>query len=151
MERVSSEVEPAQPQRGMRPLSTSNRIGLVMAGVLGLIDLPTALYDPPEGFVSPDRAVLIVASVCGAVTLVGVLLCCWPRYRPMARVVVAARLISMLLGLAAFIVSPVETSVKGFAIASVPATLATVYLMYRTPLRGGAGNRDETQEGTAAG
>lgn len=139
MDSVSPEAHPEQRARGR--LSTANRFGLGLAGLLGLLDLPTALYDPPQGFASPSRAVLVAATVCGAVSIVGVLLCWWPKCRPITRLVVASRLLSMVLGLAAFTVSPVEGSVKAFAIASVPATIMTVGLLFRPTLRGGVGHR----------
>ncbi len=110
-------------------LSGANKCGMVLAGLLGLVDVPTALYSAPAGMVSPHRAVLVSASVCGALTLVGVVAGLWRRYHWSFLTVLGSRLVSMLLGLAAFTVSPVESNIRAFAVASIPLTLIAVALI----------------------
>ncbi len=111
------------------PLSGVNKAGLVLAMLLALIDVPSAFYTPPVGMASPGRVALVLASVCGVVSA-GSIVHGWLRYSPSAiSAVVVTRVLSMFLGVGAFLVSPVESSVRVFALASVPLTLFSVALV----------------------
>ena len=46
-------------------LATKNKVGLALAGLLGLADLPSFLETAPEGETGPPLGILILSSICG--------------------------------------------------------------------------------------
>ncbi len=103
-------------------LSTKNKIGLVLAGLLGVVDLPSVLVPTPEGEVGPPYGILVVSSICGLVTLVAVVIAWAKANRGAIRVAAGARIVSLLAALPAFFVDVpwfVKVAVTAFTIVTV--------------------------------
>lgn len=102
--------------------STKNKVGLVLAGLLGLVDLPSIFTPTPEGEVGPPYGILILSSICGVVTLVAVVIAWRNVNRGAIRVAAGARIVSMLIALPAFFVDVpwfIKVAVTAFTIVTV--------------------------------
>ena len=109
--------------------SRKNKVGFVLAILLGLSDLPSFLVPTPEGEAGPPFGVLILGSLCGLVTLLAVGYG-WLRKAPVAiRVGAGARILSMLLALPAFFVEGIPAGLRVLAASFVVFTLVAVALM----------------------
>jgi hypothetical protein len=109
-------------------LSTKNKVGLGIAALLGLVDLPSVLSSTPDGEVGPPFPVLILSTICGVVTLVAVYLA-WRRKNAGAvRVAAGARIVSMLAALPAFFVD-VSSIIKVVSAVFVVVSIVCVALM----------------------
>ncbi len=118
---------------------TGNRIGFVLAILLGLGDVVSLAQPTPEGEVGPPIAVLVVGAVLGVVTLVGVALG-WARgSRVGVRVAAASRVLSVLLALPAFFVSGLAPALRILTAAAVLLTILSVVLMLRESRPAGTG------------
>jgi hypothetical protein len=109
-------------------LSTRNKVGLVIAGLLGLSDIPSALMPTPDGEVGPPFGILVLGSICGVVTVVAVVIAWAKAHRGAIRVAAGARIVSMLTALPAFFVD-VPWGIKVLVTAAVILTVASVVLM----------------------
>ncbi len=85
-------------------LSTKNKVGLSLAALLGIADLPSVLMPTPDGEVGPPYAILVLGSICGLVTLVAVVIAWRNANRGAIRVAAGARIVSLLGALPAFFV-----------------------------------------------
>jgi hypothetical protein len=121
---------------GTRPaLSRLNRIGLVLAGLLGLTDvlsIPTTPA-PGAGEEGPPVEVLIAATVLGVITLVAVVWAWRTGSRVAARIVAGSRILSAVTALPAFFVEGVPPLLVGLAAAGVLVTIITVGLVLSRP------------------
>ena len=82
-------------------LSTKNKVGLVLAGLLGLGDILFFFLMPtPEGEAGPPDGILILGFVCAVVTVVAVVIAWTKANRGAIRVAAGARIVSMLDGTA---------------------------------------------------
>jgi len=117
-------------------LSTKNKVGLVLAGLLGLFDLPSFLQSTPEGETGPPFGILVLGSICGAITVVAVVVAWVKDHRGAVRVAAGARIVSMLTALPAFFVD-VDAGLKILVTAVVVLTVVSVVLML-SPARQGA-------------
>ena len=84
------------------PFSPANKIGLVLAGLLGAADCTALLSPTPAGEVGPPLAILVVDTILGVLTLVAVVLAWRTRGRGLVRLAAGARILSMLTALPAF-------------------------------------------------
>lgn len=109
-------------------LSTKNKVGLVIAGLLGLADIPAVLMPTPEGEVGPPFGILVVGSICGVITVVAVVIAWRKANRGAIRVAAGARIVSMLTALPAFFVD-VPAGLKLVVTALVVLTVISVVLM----------------------
>jgi hypothetical protein len=109
-------------------LTRKNKIGLILAGLLGLLDIPSVLMPTPEGEVGPPLAVLALGTVCGIVTVVAVILAWVKANKGAIRIAAGARIVSMLSALPAFFVD-VPAFIKVLVAVFVIATLTSVVLM----------------------
>lgn len=109
-------------------LSTKNKVGLVIAGLLGLADIPAVLMPTPEGEVGPPFGILVVGSICGVITVVAVVIAWTKANRGAIRVAAGARIVSMLTALPAFFVD-VPAGLKLVVTALVVLTVISVVLM----------------------
>lgn len=109
-------------------LSTKNKVGLAIAGLLGLADIPAVLMPTPEGDVGPPLGILIVGSICGVITVVAVVIAWMKANRGAIRVAAGARIVSMLTALPAFFVD-VPAGLKIVVTALVVLTVISVVLM----------------------
>jgi hypothetical protein len=109
-------------------LSTKNKVGLVLAGLLGLADVPSVLTPTPDGEVGPPFAILILGTICGVVTLIAVFIGWRNANRGAIRVAAGARIVSLLGALPAFFVD-VPWFIKVLVTVATILTVASVVLM----------------------
>lgn len=102
------------------PLTPSNRLGLALAALLGLLDL---LPLPGGGPVGPPLGVIILDIVCGLVTLVCVVVAWRTGSRAAVRLAAGARILSAVTVLPAFFVGP---SAPVLALAALLVILAVL-------------------------
>jgi hypothetical protein len=109
-------------------LSTKNKVGLAIAGLLGLADIPAALMPTPDGEVGPPYAILVLGSILGVVTVVAVVIGWTKANRAAIRVAAGARIVSVLTALPAFFVD-VPWFIKLLVTVAVVLTVISVVLM----------------------
>lgn len=109
-------------------LSTKNKVGLVIAGLLGLADIPSVLMPTPDGDVGPPFGVLVLGTICGIVTVVAVVIAWTRANRGAIRIAAGARIVSMLSALPAFFVD-VPAGIKILVTVAVILTVTSVVLM----------------------
>ncbi|GAA4722610.1 hypothetical protein [Phytohabitans rumicis] len=124
-------------------LSHRNKVGLVVAGVLGLTDLPpspaalaTMLFLWESQIEPVDLLVLVgfvAAAVLGLTTIVGVVLTWRRKSRIGARAVAAARVISALMTASVFLVQGQPAAMFMVAAALVILNIITVILVMSRP------------------
>jgi hypothetical protein len=112
----------------METTSGRQRTGLVLAGVLSAINIPSAFTPTPDGEVGPPFGVLVLGTVLGVVGLVAVVLA-WRGNRGALRVAAGALVINLLTALPAFFVD-VPVWIKLAVGLSVLATVAAIVLMF---------------------
>lgn len=112
----------------METTSGRQRTGLVLAGVLSAINIPSAFTPTPDGEVGPPLGVLVLGTVLGVVGLVAVVLA-WRGNRGALRVAAGALVINLLTALPAFFVD-VPVWIKLAVGLSVLATVAAIVLMF---------------------
>lgn len=120
-------------------VSLTNKIGLVLAGILGVGDiasLGTLGQQLDPGQEGPPAGVVIFSAVLGLVTLVGVVIAWRTGSRAAVRATAGTRILSMLLGLPAFFVSGVPAGWVVITGIAVVLTLVAVALMLRKPTAG---------------
>lgn len=117
----------------LAPLSKLNKAGLVLAFLLGLVDLTGPFQPTPDGQAGPPYSILILGAVLGLITVVGVVIAWRTARRGAVRVVAGARIISVITALPAFFVD-VPAGLKMTVGAFVIVTVATVAMML-TPAR----------------
>jgi hypothetical protein len=131
----------AIPGTTIRPhLSAKNRIGLVIAGLLGLVDILffialsfIAVGSPPPGQNGPPAAVLMAGAILGTITLLGVIYTWRTANRAGARVVAGSRILSTLGAMPAFFVGGVPAGLLLAASANVIITAIAVFLVLTPP------------------
>jgi hypothetical protein len=114
------------------PFRTANKVGLVLAGLLGASDLTSLLMTTPPGEVGPPLAILVLDTLLGLVTVVAVVVAWRTRSRGLVRLAAGARILSMVTALPAFF-----AGVPAFLVAIVAGvvvlTIVTVVLMLLPP------------------
>jgi hypothetical protein len=85
-------------------LTTRNRIGLVIAALLGLGDVISvfAVPTPAEGEDGPPMGILIFCGILGVITLVAVVIAWRTAGRTALRTIAGARVLSALTSVPAF-------------------------------------------------
>lgn len=118
-------------------LSTRNRVGLVLAAVLGLFDVVGvfATPDPGPGEQGPPTAVLVGGGVLGLVAIVAAIWTWRTGNRIGSRVVAATRIVSAVSALPAFFVEGVPAGLVALAAVGVVLTVVTVWLVLSPPAR----------------
>jgi len=109
-------------------LSTKNKVGLVLAGFLGVVDSFSAFTPTPDGEVGPPYGILVLGSILGVVTVVAVVIGWTKANRGAIRVAAGARIVSVLTALPAFFVD-VPWFIKLTVTAAVVLTVVSVVLM----------------------
>ena len=124
---------------GVRSTGTSDasqKAGLVLAGLLCAVSIPSVLSPTPEGEVGPPLGILVVGSILGVIGLVAVVIA-WRTGNPAAvRVAAGALIINMLTGLPAFFVD-VPAGIKVLVGVSVLLTVLAVTLLFSRSTRPG--------------
>jgi hypothetical protein len=117
--------------------STRNKVGLVLAALLGLADLVGMLAtpEPASGEQGPPAAVLVAGGVLGIVTIAAAVWTWRTGNRVGSRVVAAARVLSAVSALPAFFVEDVPPGLVAMASAGVVLTVVTVWLVLSPPSR----------------
>ena len=118
----------------MHQLSRLNKAGLVLAGVLGILDVGGLAFPTPDDQVGPPYWILVLDAVLGVITLVGVAWALLRQHRGAVRIVAAARIVSLITALPAFFVGPpagVLLAVGAFAV----ITVVVVAMMLTPPRR----------------
>jgi hypothetical protein len=102
-------------------------VGLVIAGLLGLFDLPSFLMSSDNSSDGPPLPVAILSTVLGLITLVA-LYFGWRGDRRALWTVVGSRIVSALLGLPAFFVD-IPTGIKILVAVVIVLTVFAVWLI----------------------
>jgi len=110
-------------------LTTRNKIGLALAGVISLGNVPSVLAPTPEGDVGPPFEVLLAGAICGVIGVVAVIIAWRTASRTATRVAAACLVIMMVTGLPALFVD-VPALVKILVAAITVVTLAALVLMF---------------------
>ena len=112
----------------MEDLSGRQRTGLVLAGVLSAINIPSVFTPTPDGEVGPPFGVLVLGTILGVIGLVAVVLA-WRGNRGAVRVAAGALVINLLTALPAFFVDvPVGSSWPSGCRCS--PTVASIVMMF---------------------
>jgi hypothetical protein len=119
-------------------LSAKNKTGLVIAAVLGVLDIVgmVATPEPAPGEQGPPAAVLVAAGVLGVVTVVAAIWSLRTGNRIGSRIVAATRILSAVGALPAFFVEGVPAGLVALAAAGVVLTVVTVWLVLSPPRAG---------------
>ncbi len=111
------------------PYRTANKVGLVLAGLLGANDVVSVFTPPTEpGQPGPPMAILALDSVLGVLTLVAVVAAFATRRRGWVRLAAGARILSMITALPAFFAG-VPSWLVALVAVFVVVTIVTVVLM----------------------
>lgn len=110
-------------------LTTKNKVGLALAGLLGLADVPSFLTGAPDGETGPPQGILILDSILGVITIVAVVIAWRSASGAALRVAAGARIVSMLTALPAFFVD-VPAFIKVLVTVFVIVTLTSLVLMF---------------------
>lgn len=115
-------------------LNTRNKIGLVIAGLISLANVPSVLAGTPEGEVGPPMVVLLVDTVCGVIGLVAVVVAWRGGSRTALRVAAACVVISLVTALPALFVD-VPAFIKVLVAVFTLVTLTALVLMFSADRR----------------
>lgn len=114
-------------------LTTRNKVGLGLAGLLGAMDCAALAMTTPEGEVGPPIGILVLTTVLGVITIVAVVGAWRTAGRGLIRIASGARILSAITALPAFFVD-VPPGLKVLTAVFVVVTVVTVVLML-TPAR----------------
>jgi hypothetical protein len=110
-------------------VNTRNKIGLGIAGLLSLANVPSVLESPPDGEVGPPMVVLLADTVCGVIGLVAVVIAWRTGSRTAMRLAAACLVISIVTTLPALFVD-VPAVIKVLAAVFTVVGLAALVLMF---------------------
>jgi hypothetical protein len=118
-------------------LSKLNKAGLVIAFLLGLVDLTSPFQPTPDdGQAGPPYAILLLDGVLGLITVIAVVIAWRTAKRGAVRIVAGARIISMVTALPAFFVDVPAAlqAVVGFFVVLTVACTAMMLTPSRQPV-----------------
>lgn len=111
-------------------LNTRNKIGLALAGVISLTNVPSVFQGgAPDGEVGPPMEVLLVGTVVGAIGLVAVVIAWRTGSRTALRVTAACLVVSLVTALPALFVD-VPAFIKILVAVFTVITLVALVLMF---------------------
>ncbi len=111
-------------------LNTRNKVGLVIAGLISLANLPSVLGGgAPEGEVGPPMVVLLADTICGAIGIVAVVIAWRTGSRTAMRVAAACLVVALVTALPALFVD-VPAFVKILVSVFTVVTFAALVLMF---------------------
>ncbi|WP_416981353.1 hypothetical protein [Streptomyces sp. T028] len=116
-------------------LTRKNKVGLVLAGALGLLDL-TSLIGPPADNADtpgPPLAILIAGTVLGLITVIAVVYTWRTADRTGSRAVAGSRTLSVITALPAFFVDGVPAWLVLVVSAVVIISVVAVALVLSSP------------------
>jgi len=115
---------------GTKPAyTTANKVGFVLAIVIGVASRPSVLMPTPEGEVGPPLLVLALSSLLGLVIIAGAAIAWAKGSRPAIRAAAAALIIGVILTLPAFVTPDVPAPLRATAATFTLASLAAIVLM----------------------
>lgn len=123
---------------GSVEFGTANKVGFVLAILLGVADLAAPLNPTPEGEVGPPLAILVFGAVLGLVTIVAVSVGWARQNRAAIRAAAATRILSALLALPAFAAPDVPALLKALAAVFILVTILSLVLMLAPARRAGS-------------
>jgi hypothetical protein len=110
-------------------LTTRNKVGLAVAGLICLTNVPSVLTPTPDGEVGPPMVVLLAGTICGVVGLVSVIIAWRSGSRTAMRVTAACLVVALVTALPAFFVD-VPAAIKILVSVFTLLTLAALVLMF---------------------
>ena len=113
----------------MNTISRSQRVGLVLAGLLSLLNVVSVLAPTPDGEEGPPFMILVLGTVIGVIGLVA-LVFAWRGNRVAMRVLAGTLVINVLSSLPAFFVDVPALLKLGVAVSCLVA-IAAIVLMFR--------------------
>lgn len=116
-------------------LSTRNKVGLAIVGVLGLLDCTALLTPTPEP--GPPFGILVLDTILGVITVVAVVIGWRAASRSALRVAAGSRILSAITALPAFFVD-VPTVLKLIVSLFIVVTVVAVVLMLAPARRAAA-------------
>jgi hypothetical protein len=105
-----------------------NKAGMILAFVLGVLDLTSLLQPAPGGEDGPPYAILVIDTLLGVITVVAVVMAWRTGRRGPVRIAAGARIISLVTALPAFFVD-VPAGVQALVGLFAVLTIACVALM----------------------
>ncbi|MFI9542946.1 hypothetical protein ACIHAR_03165 [Streptomyces sp. NPDC052016] len=115
-------------------LSRRNKVGLALAGVLGLIDMASLLTPWPDSDApGPPVGVLVAGTVLGVITVVAVVHTWLTANRTGSRVVAGSRILSAITALPAFFVTGVPAWAVAVVALLVVVTVVVIALVLSRP------------------
>lgn len=114
-------------------LTTKNKIGLGLAGLLGLIDVVSVGGLGDSDGAGPPLGVLIAGSVIGLITIIAVIYTWRTGNRLGARIVAGTRILSILSAVPAFFVDDVPAGLIVVVAVAMVITVVTVALVLSRP------------------
>lgn len=109
--------------------NTRNKVGLAVAGLLCLGNVPSVLEPSPDGDVGPPLVILLADTVVGIVGLLAVVIAWRTGNRTAVRVAAVCLVVALVTGLPALFVD-VPAAIKILVAAFTVVTLATLVLMF---------------------
>ncbi|MFF4762002.1 hypothetical protein [Streptomyces sp. NPDC001292] len=116
-------------------LTRKNKVGLVLAGLLGLLDMSNffMLPEPDSDTQGPPTAVAIADGVLGVITVLAVLYTWRTLNRTGSRVVAGSRILSVVSALPAFFVSGVPAAVVALVAVFTILSVVVIALVLTRP------------------
>ncbi|MFJ8719453.1 hypothetical protein ACIRD9_40850 [Streptomyces violaceus] len=115
-------------------LSRKNKVGLALAGVLGLIDMTSVFTPWPDSDApGPPVSVLVAGTVLGVITLFAVVHTWLTANRTGSRVVAGSRILSAITSLPAFFVTGVPAWAVSVVALLVVVTIVVIALVLSRP------------------
>lgn len=117
----------ASTSAGLRP-TTKQKVGLVLAGLYSLANIPSVLIPTPDGQDAPPFGILVIGTVLGVVGLVATV-AAWRGSSLALRITAGSIIVVTLTAIPAFFVD-VPMAVKAFSAVAVLLTVVAVALMF---------------------
>jgi len=112
----------------MNTVSTRQKVGFVIAGLICVGNVASVLFPTPDGQDGPPILILVLDALLGVVGLIAIVIAWRTSNRAAIRVAAGAIIVAMVTGLPAFFVDiPVEIKAATGAFALL--TIAAVVLM----------------------
>jgi hypothetical protein len=117
------------------PLSTRNKVGLALCGLLGTADIVGLAFigAAEPGVQGPPTAVIVSSAVMGVITLVALVFTWRSGSRLGSRIIAATRILSALTGVPAFLLDNVPPLGIVIAGGGIVITLVAVWLLLSRP------------------
>ncbi|HQR80140.1 MAG TPA: hypothetical protein PLT68_07970 [Actinomycetota bacterium] len=119
----------------MHPYSTLNKVGFVVALLLGLVNVASLATPTPDGEVGPPMAILVLDAVLGAGVIVAVLIGWLLSRKAAIRAATVLLILAAITALPAFTSPEVPSGLVAAAGAYVLVTILTIVMMLKPASR----------------